>query len=291
MLGKIRDLLNIPSGYNIRSVEDIEVLISKVKSLRDRYSEFVNLMKEYERLSNEFKNEYYEELISRRSKLEASVESLEKEYENTLIEINNIKHEINDLKMQIELINEFNKVSEELHNFEYELKLWKYLNNYVFKDSRFPLTIIKRIVEDRLNYYVNSILSKIAPNIMVRMSVSESGKGISMDIYIDNIRREAITLSGGEKTLVGFAVRLGISQLVSDLHGGVKPDFLIIDEGFGPLDEYNRDEIAHILSSLVSSGIYTQLIIISHESSLRDNPVFKSIVRVEKKDGLSRIYV
>jgi DNA repair exonuclease SbcCD ATPase subunit len=197
---------------------------------------------------------------------------------------------INNLAKEERIFRDIRRLEEEIKELNNSKRIWTMLRDYVFADSMFPRSLLKRIVEELLTAEVNNMLSYIFPNAYIRFNVSGEGKGVSLDIYIDNIKRNRLTLSGGEKTLIGFAIRLGISRLVSILHTkGTTPDFLIIDEGFGPLDEENKSLIAEVLGTLVSTALYSQVIVISHESELKNHPVFRHIIEVRRDRGYSRV--
>jgi DNA repair exonuclease SbcCD ATPase subunit len=204
----------------------------------------------------------------------------------------NLRRDLKELEEQEKLFKKIKRLEGELAKLEKTLRIWRLLDNYVFAESMFPRSLLKSIVEDLLTSEVNRILSRIFPEASINLRVSEGGKGVELQIYINNVLRDRLTLSGGEKTLIGFAIRLGISSLVSHLHsGGTTPDFIIIDEGFGPLDEENKNLIAEMLGSLIEEEMYSQVIVISHETELKNHPVFKSIVDVTKEKGYSRLRI
>ena len=70
-------------------------------------------------------------------------------------------------------------------------------------------------------------------------------------------------LSGGEKFRVAISLAVAIGQSIT---GGRTVDTLIIDEGFGSLDEVNRDnlvkELTRLSDEVLSGG---RVIIVSHE--------------------------
>lgn len=70
-----------------------------------------------------------------------------------------------------------------------------------------------------------------------------------------------------------------------------RPRFLIIDEGFGPLDGELRQKVADALLSLYPEE-YQQIIVISHHEDLRSHPSFRTVVEVYKNDeGISNIQI
>jgi len=93
-------------------------------------------------------------------------------------------------------------------------------------------------------------------------------------------------LSGGEKFRVAISLAVAIGQSIS---GGRTVDSLIIDEGFGALDEVNRDnlvkELTRLSDEVLSGG---RVIIVSHEEDICEE--FAHRFRISKTpDGLVNI--
>ena len=248
-----------------------------------------SLTEELEGFLISFDKERYAQLTRKADELSKSIKdvliSKEKLYEN----LNTVKNNLAEIERQRSLMNDKNKLEKQLNELNEKRRLWNDLLHYVFADSRFPRSLLKDLVEDFLTPEANRYLSIILPSASVRLSISEEGRGISLDVYIDDVKREKPTLSGGEKTLIGFSIRLAISSLATTLAGGIKPDFIIVDEGFGPLDEDNSDLIAETLGKLVKNELIKQVIIITHEAVLKNHPVFREVINIAKIRGISHI--
>lgn len=98
---------------------------------------------------------------------------------------------------------------------------------------------------------------------------SKKGSGLELDIYDDYIgeRRRVQTLSGGESFLCALALSLGLGEVIQNQSGGVEIDLLLIDEGFGSLDEEALATAMAALENLESSG--RMIGIISHVKELQ----------------------
>lgn len=78
--------------------------------------------------------------------------------------------------------------------------------------------------------------------------------------------RDVASLSGGEKFKASLALALGLSDTISNTHGGIRIDSLFIDEGFGSLDTESLNQALNILTDLSSDD---KLIgVISHVTEL-----------------------
>ena len=88
----------------------------------------------------------------------------------------------------------------------------------------------------------------------------------SMDIYINygDSKRIAELGSGMEKMMASLAIRVALIN-VSSLP---KTNILIIDEGFGALDETNLEACGRLLNSL--KKWFRNILIISHVDAIKD---------------------
>jgi len=71
--------------------------------------------------------------------------------------------------------------------------------------------------------------------------------------------REVATLSGGETFLVSLALSLSLAETLS-ASGGAGLDAIILDEGFGSLDEESLDVVAAVLEELAGRGLMVGVI-------------------------------
>ncbi|MHC1590846.1 MAG: P-loop NTPase family protein, partial [Candidatus Helarchaeales archaeon] len=94
--------------------------------------------------------------------------------------------------------------------------------------------------------------------------------GLVMSVFdtYNNQMKESKFLSGGDKAAIGFALRVGISDLMRRIRPtkespkkNPKIDFLILDEPLGSLDMKRREEI---LTTLQSQDLFSQIFLITH---------------------------
>jgi len=98
------------------------------------------------------------------------------------------------------------------------------------------------------------------------------------------------TYSGGERTLLGFMVRLAIARAMAFVMRALPPACLIIDEGFGSLSAGFRQEVIRTLMEL--SADYQQIVVISHMEDIRGYPGFVARVRIWKdKNQVSHVAI
>ena len=91
---------------------------------------------------------------------------------------------------------------------------------------------------------------------------------IDRDGEIDGAaKRSPRSLSGGETFYVSLALALALADVVRAENGGITLETLIIDEGFGSLDDSTLDLVMAALADLAEDGRAVGLV--SHVSELK----------------------
>jgi exonuclease SbcC len=104
----------------------------------------------------------------------------------------------------------------------------------------------------------------------------------------EGFEREVTNLSGGERTLLAFAYRLGMGQLIMQSRTGHGLYMLLLDEpteSLGPEDG-SIDRLAEAISRLKA---IEQIIAVTHSEVFADKA--EHVIRLEKEAGISRITV
>ncbi len=103
-----------------------------------------------------------------------------------------------------------------------------------------------------------------------------------------DVRRATKSLSGGETFYVSLSLALALADVVCAENGGIQLDTLMIDEGFGTLDEDTRDQVMRVLGSLAKNG--RSVAIVSHVEDLKKMIAEQIVVR-PLPDGSSTLTV
>lgn len=91
--------------------------------------------------------------------------------------------------------------------------------------------------------------------------------------------------SGGGKVLISLAIRLAFTRLLRR-RLGVNLNIIIFDEVFGMLDSVNREQMIKLITTmLINEFDFKQILVISHEESVRD--ALPNIIKVTKYDNYS----
>jgi DNA repair protein SbcC/Rad50 len=99
-------------------------------------------------------------------------------------------------------------------------------------------------------------------------SGARSGLGLAVIDGWTGVQRDPSSLSGGETFCTSLALALGLADVVQAEAGGSVIETLLVDEGFGSLDDQTLDEVMDVLDGLRSAGRSVGLV--SHVSDLRD---------------------
>ncbi len=114
-----------------------------------------------------------------------------------------------------------------------------------------------------------------------------SKSGLELDVidHYNGSYRNVKSLSGGESFKASLSLALGLSDEIQSAAGGIKPDTMFVDEGFGSLDE---DSLNKAIEALAALGNGNKLVgIISHVSELKQR-IDKKINVIKDKSGGSR---
>ena len=114
--------------------------------------------------------------------------------------------------------------------------------------------------------------------------------GLDIDVidHYEDVTRPAESLSGGESFAAALSLALGMSETIQRRAGGIRPDSLFLDEGFGSLDEESLELTMKALADL-SQG--DRLVgIISHVKDLQER-IDRQIVVEKQAFGGSHIRI
>ena len=147
-----------------------------------------------------------------------------------------------------------------------------------FSKKGIPQSIIAKYLP-----LINAEISKILTGISGFTVEIECDESNNIEIYIvyDDKKRIIELGSGMEKMISSIAIRVALTS-ISSLP---KSDMLIIDEGFGALDESNLEACARLLQNL--QGYFKKIVIISHVDAIKD--VVDNMIVIETDGDRSRV--
>ncbi len=178
---------------------------------------------------------------------------------------------------------DLNTLKEEKKKFvslKRKLKLYDLFSNAMSKKG-IPLQIIMSQLPA-----INSEISKILQGVVgFTVELEADPNSNQMDIYINygDSKRVIELASGMEKMMASLAIRVALIN-VSSLP---KTDLLIIDEGFGALDDMNVEACNRLLGSL--KRWFRHILVISHVDAVKD--VVDNVIDITHKSKNSYVNV
>ncbi|HEY4674478.1 MAG TPA: hypothetical protein VIH48_00315, partial [Candidatus Bathyarchaeia archaeon] len=126
-----------------------------------------------------------------------------------------------------------------------------------------------------------------------------SGEGSMLNVLVDDtytpyvksesgVEREVSNLSGGERTLLAFAYRLGLGQLIMQSRTGHGLSMLLLDEPTESLgtEDGSIDRLAEAISRFKA---IEQIIAVTHSEAFAEKA--EHVIRLEKEAGESKVSV
>ena len=159
-----------------------------------------------------------------------------------------------------------------------EWRIYELIINAVGKKG-IPLQILNSELP-KINVEISKILQGVV-GFTVQLEADTTSN--AMDIYINygDSKRVIECSSGMEKMLSSLAIRVALIN-ISSLP---KSDMLIIDEGFGALDEMNVEACNRMLQSLTKW--FKNIIVISHVDAVKD--AVDNVLEITHKEKNSRV--
>jgi exonuclease SbcC len=102
------------------------------------------------------------------------------------------------------------------------------------------------------------------------------------------VEREVSNLSGGERTLLAFAYRLGLGQLIMQSRTGHGLSMLLLDE---PTESLGREDgsIEHLAEAISRFKAIEQIIAVTHSEVFAEKA--EHVITLEKEAGISKISI
>jgi exonuclease SbcC len=165
---------------------------------------------------------------------------------------------------------------------------YEYLEKRVFHKDGIPTAILREIIPE-IEREASKILRDLSGGRMdIRFSLGRKTKAgkTTEELIIEAVDQTGShpvsRYSGGERMRINLALRLGVSEVITKRSGYKgRIETLIIDEGFGPLDEDGRRATVEILQTLRQR--FRKIIVISHIDDVRE--AFESRLLIDKPIG------
>lgn len=317
IISEIADIENENKKTDFQELQPLYVDLKKIEYRLERFSEdkaaFDKQEKQNIKLDEKINQsrtliiEYKDKLKDNEEQRATLRESLQKQkdkikWECTQSMLDEIKDEKQEVIRQCDSLEKeiglFESKNKEITTLQKKIKaLRKNLSIYntlkgIFGKNGIVAEVIKESIEE-IQDTTNEILNDINEGEM--MVIFDTVKEVKADkilrdtleIKIDTgeVQRSYESFSGGEKTIINFAIRLALSKLISKMNG-VNFGFIVLDEVFGALDDFNRDKMSKVINYLKND--FNQVFIISHDE-MKER--FENYIKIIKNNrtGESRI--
>ncbi len=273
-------------------IEDIRKQVTEKQESLTKFSVEVEAAQEEEKKLQKQLDETQEEI----AKFDVTeLESARKQQKNAFTDQLNAKHELDSLeKRKTDLASRVDDLKERLDitqkKIERKEKIGKLLEvidriRVAYRSIQPKLrsefvTYLQRTVQQVLD----SLVGDVGPALNIKIDETYSPFVISEEGY----ELEDSNLSGGERTLLAFAYRIGLGQLIMQSRTGHGLYMLLLDEPTESLgrEDGSVDRLAEAVSRLKA---IEQIIAVTHNEAFAEKA--DHVIRIEKEAGASQIFI
>ena len=257
---------------------EISQLINKLSTTEtEEYRNSTQLTQQEKLIEEYYKNETQ---INKNREIRNDIVDVRNDWENIKQQIRNSNSELFSLNGKISALQNQKETIEdrvsEVKELESQSKLFDYYLNALGRDG-----VSYELIEKALPMIegeVNNILGQI---VEFGMQLEIDGKNINAYIVYGDQRWSLEMCSGMERFISGLAIRVALIN-VCNLP---RPNFLVIDEGFGTLDSENLQSLFMLFTYLKTQ--FDFVMIISHIDSMRD--VVDDLIAIKNEKGFSNV--
>ena len=263
----------------LSSYEKYEENISKLNVVEEQMAKLLPLEDEKNRLENKI------------LQIDNLIKQVEKEINILYQNKGNREKELEQLKVKLRELED--KEQQLKKKFEEEKELTKrkeiltIVKEQVFKDNAFPTVFLEEFVK-HVQMNLSDFISRFKGG-RYEIDISLTREG-DVEVRardrskIDSTFRSIKDFSQGERTILGFAIRLATMKAISSYKGKSMPNILIVDEGFGPLDQENMKALIDGIKDL--KNVFEQIFIITHIDQVKEEFEQRLIVEETPKGSI-----
>jgi DNA repair exonuclease SbcCD ATPase subunit len=257
----LRDKLNLEIGQMETQLSLYETQLESVENDIQRYNDNVETISKNKKIENDIVS--YRGL---KTSKESEIESTNKKLMKISSETGSINTFIKDMKAKMA----------EVKELETKNQLYTFYLDAVKKDG-IPYELITKalpVIEEE----INNILGQVVD---FGIMMDTDGKNINAKIVYEDQSWALEMCSGMEKFVSGLAIRVALINICNL----PRPNFLVIDEGFGTLDSDNLSSLFMMMQYLKTQFDFIWMI--SHLEQMRD--IVDGLIEIKKDNGFSKI--
>ncbi len=246
---------------------DLESLQRVAKLIDDRKKHIQDMMLLLDTLEGSIKD--LPQILTRISELERELQSLQRDIRAMEARRGALKERMGKI---LAAERQLEKKREEQRQLYQQLEVYKALA-LIYGKRGIQAAIIENAIPE-LQDETNRILAKITDG---RLAVefltqrdTKSGNVVeTLDIRISDgmDTRKYETYSGGEEFRINFAIRIALAKILAN-RAGANMRMLILDEGFGVLDEQGRERLVEVINAIRDE--FDKILVITHVQELKD---------------------
>ncbi|RLI13502.1 hypothetical protein DRO33_01290 [Candidatus Bathyarchaeota archaeon] len=269
------------SDLKARLEDEREALEQAERDLDSTKMRLEMLRVELEALESELTGPSEEEVEAARAELDACRKRLS-ELEGRLRELqarrDMVKERIADCERRLSLVEEKRARMEKAAKVLELIKLLRSAYKAVRPHLRSEVVKLAR-------YYVQRVLDELLGPEGAGMVV-EIGQDYTPIVKVGGRERSVAHLSGGERTLLALAYRIGMGHLIMQYRTGRGLDLLLLDE---PTESLGREDLSidRLADALSRLRVVRQIIAVSHSEAFAERA--DKVIRIEKVDNESRV--
>jgi len=241
-----------------------ELLLTQLENVQSDIQRYYDNQATIEK--NKLINEDIKKLETDKKQLESLIKETNRKILSLTGEVGSLESYINATKNKIQ----------EVKDLETKNDLYTYYLDAVKKDG-VPYELITKALP-AIENEVNNILGQVVD---FSISMDTDGKNINARIVYEDQEWTLEMCSGMEKFISGLAIRVALINIC----GLPRPNFLVIDEGFGTLDADNLSSLFMMMQYLKTQ--FDFIWVISHLEQMRD--IVDGLIEIKKVEGFSKI--
>ena len=262
-----RNLLNEALRELNEKEKEIKIIKKQLSTLQSKITKFDHTrLEKAQRLYNEAMEKY--------SSLKYKVQTLETQKNEIMLRLKDLKERLDVAQDKIERLEKVNRI---LEFIEEARQAYRSIQPKIRRDFiKYFERVIQHILDDLAGSDGPSLTIKIDEN-YTPIVVGEEGH-----------ERSVLNISGGERTFLALAYRLGVGQLIMHIKSGRGLSMLLLDEPTESLgrEDGSIDRLAELISRLKT---VEQIIAVTHSEAFAEKADY--VIRVEKKDGRSSVLI
>ena len=227
-------------------------------------------------------DEYYknEKQIIKNKEIRENITSVREKQSGVKDELKRINSDVLKLNGRVSALQNQKETIEdridEVKNLEQQSKLFDFYLNALGKDG-----VSYELIEKSLPMIEGEVNNILAQIVEFGMQLEIDGRNINAYLVYGDQRWSLEMCSGMERFISGLAIRVALIN-VCNLP---RPNFLVIDEGFGTLDSENLQSLFMLFTYLKTQ--FDFVMVISHIDSMRD--VVDGLIEIKKVNGFSNV--